>query len=438
MIEVERGMDQYIKAFEDLKKGAAATDAAWVRRLREEAMASFTAKGFPTVRDEAWRYTDLTAIQNASFVFGPEVVPAPQSLLEKLKKDHCGKLIAFVNGRYNPEASSFPEDIEVTDLRNGLASMPELEAHCGKYADFKQNPFVALNTAFLGEGVLIRIPEGQVLEAPLRLAFIAEAGSDGVIFQPRVLVLAGKGSRATLVEHYCAANPKSYFTNIVSEIVLEEGATIRHYKIQDENRKAFHIASTWVSQGKGSQFSSWALSMGSRLMRNDCRVGLVNEDAACTLSGLYLGDGDQHLDQQTFVDHQKPAGKSRQYFKGLMGRKSRGVFGGKVVVRQGAIQTDATQTNKNLLLSDEARVDTQPQLEIDTDDVKCSHGAAVGQLQGDAVFYLQSRGIGERDAARILARGFVQEVVDAADADALKQEFEAFVNQKLEEQFLEA
>ena len=173
-------------------------------------------------------------------------------------------------------------------------------------------------------------------------------------------------------------------------------------------------------------------------MRNDCYVGLTKEETSCALNGLYLGDGEQHLDQHTFIDHRKPAGKSRQFFKGLMAGKSRGVFGGKVLVRQGAVQTDATQVNKNLLLSDEARVDTQPQLEIDTDDVKCSHGAAVGPLQEDAVFYLRSRGIGERDAGRILARGFVQEVIDAAEQDFFKRELEERVSQKLEAQFCQS
>lgn len=428
-------MNQYIKAFEDLKRGAASADVPWVRRLRGEAMASFIEKGFPTTRDEAWRYTDPTAIRDAAFIFETGAATLSQGQIEKLNRERVGNRIMFLNGRYVREVSSLPENVEVVDLRKALATNPEIEMHCGAHADFKQNAFVALNTAFLGEGVLIRIPEGTVLEVPLRLVFVADPASEDSIFQPRVLILAGKRSGGTLVEHYCAANLKGYFTNIVSEIVLGEGASFRHCKIQNENANAFHIASTWVSQEKGSQFSSWALSTGSRLMRNDCHVGLAKEEASCVLSGLYLGDGDQHLDQHTFIDHRSPAGKSRQFFKGLMAGKSRGVFGGKVLVRQGAVQTDAMQTNKNLLLSDEARVDTQPQLEIDTDDVKCSHGAAVGQLQEDALFYLRARGIGERDAGRMLARGFAQEVIDTAGEGLFKKELEELVSRKLEAQF---
>jgi len=428
-------MEQYSKAFEALKRGKAATDASWVRRLREEAMISFVEKGFPTTRDEAWRYTDLTAIREAAFAFEAGNTFLPSDRIEELQKEHGGNLIVFLNGRYVAEASLLSDPVEVVDLRKALEAMPELESHCGSVADFKQNAFVALNTAFLGEGVLIRISEGQILKAPLRLEFIADPVNAGAIFQPRVLILAGKRSEGTLVEYYGAANNKSYFMNAVTEAVLGEGASIHHCKIQNEGKTAFHIGMTGVSQEKGSHFSSWALSTGSQLMRNDCRVELAKEEAVCVLNGLYLGDGDQHLDQQTFVDHRKPAGKSRQFFKGLMAGNSRGVFSGKVLVRQGAAQTDATQTNKNLLLSDGAKVDTQPQLEIDADDVKCSHGAAVGQLREDAIFYLRSRGIDERDAGRMLARGFVQEVIDAASQDLFRKELEELVNRKLEAQF---
>ena len=430
-------MEQYLKAFDALKQKRWVADVPWVRRLREEAMASFVEKGFPTKREEAWRYTDLTTIRESSFVFEAEPALLPQSRIEELQKEHGANLIVFLNGRYVAEASLLSDNVEVVDLQKALEGMPELELHCGSHVDYKQNAFVALNTAFLGDGVLIRIPEGQILKAPLRILFIADPLNEGEIFQPRVLILAGKRSEGTFVEHYGAVSNKSYFTNAVTEIILGEGVTIHHCKIQNEGKRAFHIGMTGVSQEKGSHFSSWALSSGSQLMRNDCHVELAKEEAACALNGLYLGDGDQHLDQQTFVDHRKPAGKSRQFFKGLMAGNSRGVFSGKVLVRQGAVQTDATQTNKNLLLSDGAKVDTQPQLEIDADDVKCSHGAAVGQLQEDAIFYLRARGIGERDAGRMLARGFVQEVIDAAGQDFFKKELEDLVSQKLESQFLQ-
>jgi Fe-S cluster assembly protein SufD len=242
----------------------------------------------------------------------------------------------------------------------------------------------------------------------------------------------GKKSKASIVETYGAGNGKSYFTNAVTEIVLEEASMLEHCKIQREHPEAFHIATTQVVQRRGSSFISFALSTGARLMRNDCRVALTAEGASCELNGLCLGDRDQLLDQQIFVDHQKPGGKSDQFFKGLWAGNSRGVFRGQVMVRQDAQRTDAYQTNKNLILSDTARVDTQPQLEILADDVKCSHGAAVGQLQEDALFYLRSRGIGEKEAGRMLAQGFAREVIERSSLSFMKEILSELVNEKLE------
>ncbi len=434
---MEQGTDQYRKAFEAFQREEVGAEPAWLRRVREEAMAAFLRQGFPTARDEAWRYTDVTPVREASFVFGGGRSSISGEKIREISRQYPENRILFVNGRYFPAGSSKPKEFEVFDLREAMSAVRELEDRWSGGPDAEQNAFKTLNTAFLREGVLIRVPEGTTLTVPLRLIFVADPGSEKMIFQPRVLVLAGKRSSGILMEHYHAAGGAHYFTNVVLEIDLQENAMFRHYKVQDENRQAFHIASTWVSQARGSQFSSWSLAAGSRLMRNDCRIALEDENAECSLRGLYLGGNGQHLDLHTTVDHRKPAGKSTQLFKGLLGGKSRGVFGGRVRVRQGAVRTDATQTNKNLLLSDEARVDSQPQLEIDADDVKCSHGAAVGQLREEAVFYLRSRGIGEREASRILARGFAQEVVDAVETALLKKELEGIVNQKLEAQFLE-
>jgi Fe-S cluster assembly protein SufD len=250
----------------------------------------------------------------------------------------------------------------------------------------------------------------------------------------RNLIVLENKSKAAIVENYRSVSGKHYLTNAVTEIVLEEGSALEHCKIQREHPEAFHIATTQVTQCRASSFVSFALSTGSRLMRNDSRVSLAEEGASCVLNGLYLGDKDQLLDHQTFVDHQKPDGKSDQFFKGLLAGNSRGVFRGQVLVRQDAQRTDAHQTNKNLLLSDTAKVDTQPQLEILADDVKCSHGAAIGQLQEDAVFYLRSRGIGEKEAGRILSQGFAREVIERSGLEYLKELLLELVNGKLNEQ----
>ena len=291
-----------------------------------------------------------------------------------------------------------------------------------------------MNTGFFQNGLLIRIPENFTLKEPLHVVNLAQASRNGNSSQARNLIVLEKKSKAAIVETYRAVSGERYFTNVVTEIVLEEGSALEHCKIQREHPEAFHIATTQVTQHRSSSFVSFALSTGARLMRNDCRVSLVEEGASCVLNGLYLGDKDQLLDHQTFVDHQKADGKSDQFFKGLLAGNSWGVFRGQVLVRQDAQRTDAHQTNKNLLLSDTAKVDTQPQLEILADDVKCSHGAAIGQLQEDAVFYLRSRGISEKEAGRILSQGFAREVIERSGLEYLKEPLLELVNGKLNEQ----
>lgn len=402
-----KAIEQYMEIFEklrDRRKG----EPAWLLRLREEAMTSFAKKGFPTLKDDAWRYTDLAPVRDS--VFGNEPIRSAQ-----LKKT--------------------PEGVEFLDIAEALKSFPELlEKHLGRHAEYDRDPLVALNTGLFSGGTFIRVADGAVLDEPLRIVHSAASDKKGVALQPRTLILMGKGSKAAIVETYEAEDGIIYFTNAVTEIVIEEGARLEHCKIQKESPEAFHIAATQVTQHRGSSFVSFALSTGSRLMRDDCRVALTAEGASCELNGLYLGDKEQLLDHQTFVDHQKPDGKSDQFFKGLLAGNSRGVFRGRVRVCQDAQGTDAHQTNKNLLLSDTAKVDAQPQLEILADDVKCSHGAAVGQLQEDAIFYMRSRGLDEREAGRILAQGFAREVIERSSLSFLKEALLELVNEKLTQQ----
>lgn len=405
--------NQYLKAYEKMKD-ARPGEPSWLLRLRERAMDSFVKKGFPTTRDDAWRYTDLAPIRESRF-------------------DRDGS-----PGR-EPSLSDMPNrpqaGIEVFDIAEAVIAFPELlEKHLGRYADPEKNPFTALNEALFQSGTFIRISDGVILKEPIQIVHSPASGGKAAAFHPRTLILMGKGSKAAVVETYAAKDGGSYFTNAVTEIVLEEGSQLQHCKIQRESSEVFHIATTQVAQRRGSSFVSFALSTGGRLSRSDCRIALAEEGASCEMNGLYLGDKDQVLDQQTFVDHMKPDGKSRQFFKGLMAGNSRGVFRGHVMVRQDAQRTDAQQTNKNLLLSDTAKVDAQPQLEILADDVKCSHGAAIGQLQEDALFYLRSRGIGEREAGRILAEGFAREVIERSSLGFMKEELTVLVNEKLKEQ----
>lgn len=403
-------LKQYQEAYEKLK-GGRKTEPSWLLRLREEAMASFVQKSFPTSKEDAWRYTDVTTIGEKAFIFETQRPVQP------------------------PRLDGFSEGVEVLDISEAITVFPELlEKHLGQHAGHEDDPFAALNAALFRGGTFIRIADGVILREPIRIAHSVVRDQEGSSFQPRALIVMGAGSKAAIVETYAAENGKSYFTNAVTEIVLEEGARLEHCKIQKEGPEAFHIATTQVVQRRGSSFVSFALSTGARLMRNDCRVALAAEGASCELNGLYLGDKDQVLDHQTFVDHQKPDGKSEQFFKGIMSGNSRGVFRGHVMVRQDAQRTDAHQTNKNLLLSDGAKVDTQPQLEILADDVKCGHGAAVGQLQEDALFYLRSRGIDQEEAGRILAQGFAREVIERSSLSFMKETLLELVNEKLTQQ----
>lgn len=433
---MDQGLGQYAKAFEESKQRSWNGEASWLRQRRDESMKFFLEKGFPTTKDEAWRFTDVKTMRDAAMVFDhpPALLPPEQE--EALQKTYGGSRVVFLNGRYCENLSAVPAEIEVSDLNKALRETPDIGQYCiGFGGRDRRNVFEALNTAFMGEGAFIRIPDGKVLTAPLRLLFFAVSQAETAIFQPRVIVVAGRQSQGMLLEHYKGFGSKRYFSNIVAEFFLEEGASLQHARIQEEAETAFHVAATGLSQKKGSRFSSWNVSTGASFMRNDFQVILTEEEGSCTLNGLSLSDREQLLDQHTFIDHQKPSGISRQFFKGLLAGKSHGVFSGKVCVRPGAFKTDAVQTNKNLLLSENAKVDTQPQLEIDADDVKCSHGAAVGQLQEDALFYFKSRGIGERDAGRMLARGFVQEVIETGGPNPFQKELEEAVARKLELQF---
>ena len=425
---------QYQKAFEEARTSRK-DEPAWLFRLREEAMTSFVQRGFPTTKDDAWRYTDVTAIRGTIWNFHQAVPELFLETVEALKKKSGRNFLLMVNGKFLREYSSAEEGVEVMELGEAIASRSDLvEPHLGRYSVPGSDAFSSLNVGLFKQGLFIRIPENLTVKEPIHMVFFSHASKGGGTSQVRNLILAGGKSRAAIVETYVAGDGKSYFTNAVTEIVLEEGAHLEHCKIQRENSEAFHIAATQVVQRRGSSFVSFALSTGARLMRNDCRVMLTAELASCELNGLYLGDKDQVLDHQTFVDHQKPDGKSDQFFKGLLAGNSRGVFRGHVMVRQDAQRTDAHQTNKNLLLSDTAKVDTQPQLEILADDVKCGHGAAVGQLQEDAIFYLRSRGIDEKEAGRMLAQGFAREVIERSSLGFMKETLLELVSEKLSQQ----
>jgi len=297
--------------------------------------------------------------------------------------------------------------------------------------DDQHDALTALNTAFVEDGAFIYLPAGAELQGPIHLLFLSTAPAKPTLSQPRNLILLGEGSRATIVETYAGIPGDVYCTNAVTEVVLGENAHLHHYKLQEESARAFHIALTQVRHGRHSRFTSHSLAIGAALARNEVRTLLASEGSECTLNGLYMATGKQHLDNRTLIDHQGPRCTSRELYKGVLDGQSRGVFSGRVLVRHDAQKTDASQTNKNLLLSKDARVHSTPALEILADDVKCRHGSTIGQLDAAALFYLRSRGIGEEDARALLTWAFASDVAARLTVPEVRAEVERALGLRL-------
>jgi Fe-S cluster assembly protein SufD len=347
-----------------------------------------------------------------------------------------GPKLVFVDGRLAPELSALrgrDEGVTVKLLSQAVLEDTEaLEAVLGQRARSEAHPFIALNAALLEEGVFVKVWPGAVAPSPVQLVFLASGESAApVLSSPRIVVVAGANSEAALVEVYAGVDGGASFTNAVTEVVLGENAAFRHYKLQAEPTEAFHLASLHAEQGRDSRLASHAFALGGALARNEVRSVFAGEGGECVLNGLYVGGGTQHLDNRTDLDHAVPRCTSRELYKGVLDGKARGTFHGRVLVRQDAQHTDASQTNRNLLLSEGALVDTRPQLEILADDVKCAHGAAVGRLDEQALFYLRARGISRTEAERLLTYAFASEVVGAVALEPLRSRVEQLLAGRL-------
>lgn len=418
-------VSRYLDAYTKFMRGA--QGPAWMAPMREQALEIVSEHGLPTTKEEDWKYTNVSAL--AKIVLNlPARKPGVISVTRLAERTYVGEgaRIVFVNGLYAPELSSLEAGgIIVSSLAAAQRTHGELiEKHLGKYAASGANMFTALNTAFLRDGALVVIPKGVHVEHPIQLLFVMQSSDGGTFASPRTLIIAEAGSKATLVETHIALTPDSYFSNSVTEIVCEENAELTHYNIQEESVNAFHIAATTVKQSAGSTYRSCSVMTGGRLTRNTIDIALGGEHCTCELDGLYIAGGNQHVDNHTTIDHLKPHGSSRQLYKGILKNHARAVFNGRVYVRQDAQKTDAQQKNNNLMLSDDARVDTKPQLEIFADDVKCTHGATVGQLDDDALFYLKTRGIGALRGKEILTYGFAHEVLERITLEPLRARLE--------------
>ncbi len=420
----DRVVAGYVREFAVFAPGRRAAEPAWVQEDRRRAIEAFERLRLPTTRHEEWRFTPIAPIAAAVFPPAP-AVPAPaRELLADLSAGPASVELVFVNGVFAPTLSrleGLPEGVRVESLaavlaRDGNAVRPAL----GRLACADRHAFTALNAAFFVDGAAVSIPDGVVVDAPLHLVFLSEAAARPFVSHPRVLIVAGAHSQARIVETYAGRGEQAYWTNAVSELVLGDAAVVEHYRVQRESARAFHLGSMHVRCGRGSAFSSHAISLGGALVRNEVTAVLDDEGATCTLGGLYAADGDALVDNHTTIDHAKPHCTSHELYKGVLGGRARGVFNGKIVVRPDAQKTDAKQTNKALLLSDHAMINSKPQLEIFANDVKCTHGAAVGQLDDDAVFYLRARGLDGSQARRMLIQAFVREVLDGMRLEPLR------------------
>ena len=408
-------------------------------RMREDAWGRFVSRGFPTTRDEEWRFTGVGPIAERAFALAPPL-SGGDGFYDHRVPDVAAELV-FINGRYVPALSrieALPEAVRIGSLASSMTTTPDVVTrHLSRIAPRESQPFVALNTAFLHDGAFIELPAGAIVERPIHLLFLTtpqvrlKPDTASVMTHPRVLVILGANSQASIVETYAGPAGTGYFTNAVSEIVVGDNAVLSHVKLQYEGVDAFHIGGTHVHVQRRGSYVSNAVNLGGGLVRNDIAVVLGGEGVDCTLNGLYCADADRLVDNHTTIDHANPHCDSREIYKGILAGRARGVFNGKIIVRPDAQKTDAKQTNRALLLSEDARINTTPQLEIFANDVKCTHGAAVGQLDEEALFYLRSRGLSDVDARHLLIRGFAADVVNRMPIDAVRSSVERRLYQQL-------
>ncbi|OQA55843.1 MAG: FeS cluster assembly protein SufD [Candidatus Omnitrophica bacterium ADurb.Bin277] len=403
-------------------------EADWLRVMRDDAMRSFLDQGFPTVQDEAWRYTDLRALSGTRFVTDPAASRTAFENEKSLRPELDVDTLFFVNGWFRPQISDQPAGVRVTSLPEAGHS-PEFLETMRHFHHFPMDSLQELNVALGMGGVFIEVPDHTKLKRPLYI--IHWSDSHGGLCQPKTVLRMGRGARATIIEDFRGAEGKMYFTNSMTETFLDRGAALEHCKLQSEDRAAFHAAVFRAIQTEESALSSISLAFGSRLARHTGDVLFSGPGAKCSLTALSVGEGDQVLDHVTGVDHASPACGSEQLFKNILGGSSRGIYTGRVLVRRDAQKSDAHQTNRNLLLSGMAKADSRPQLEILADDVKCSHGAVIGQLDEDSVFYLRSRGIDEKVARGILATAFAAEILEGIKHDGLKEKVLHRMREKL-------
>lgn len=432
-MNVAAGLDLYV-AHRDARRSALAVEPSWLTRARDTAFDTFVAEGFPTTRDEEWRFTNISAIVDTAF---EPTSAAPTPAADTLARangltDLDAHRLVFVGGRFAPHLSSvgvLPAGVTVSALGSAVGHAA-VESHFGHAVKMPQRAFSALNTALFADGALIHVAPGVTLDKPVHVLFVASADRP-TASHPRVLVVADSHSRATVIESYVGAPGTVYFTNACTELIVKHGAHLEHYRLQMESDAAYHVAAQHAYLLRDAVCVSHNIVLGAAIARNDINATLDAQGINCTLNGLYVADGSRLVDNHTAIDHAKPHCESHELYKGVLAGHGRGVFNGKIFVRQDAQKTDAKQTNKVLLLSEDATINTKPQLEIFADDVKCTHGATVGQLDAQQLFYLQARGIGREAARAMLIQAFALDIIERIEIPQVRAAMEAALLRRL-------
>ncbi len=425
-IILSQNNDGYLEGFSQFNKKATGNNLGWIKALREKAISEFSELGFPTPQHEDWRFTNVGAIARTPFQLSPngQSKVSAADIEPFLFKDSSLCTLVFVNCRYDEALSSLadlPDGVIILSLKEAMDQQPELlERHLSKYADIKDEAFTALNTAFMEDGGFIYLPKGTVLETPIHLLYVSTPQDSPSITNPRNLIVSEDNCQADIIEHYISLDDSTYFSNVVTELVVGENSTLGHYMLECESKKAFNISTLRVQQARNSNIRSHAVLMGGALVRNNIHPVLAGEGCDSLINGLYMSTDRQHMDNYMKVEHASPHCNSRQLYNGVLDGRSKGVFHGRIIVHKDAQKTDAKQTNRNLLLSDHAQIDTKPQLEIYADDVKCTHGATIGQMDEKAIFYLRSRGISKEASRNIILNAFTNQTLDSMNVEAVK------------------
>jgi len=425
-------LQTYLETFSDFERVAVGHDQPWLRNLRAEAFARFCQVGLPTTRDEDWRFTNISAIAQTQFRLAAKTTVAKDSLAG-LRFTEAACQLVFVNGHFAPELSSL-DKVQKGVTVNGLAKeiaakSAHVENHLGRYLNIQRDAFCALNTAFAEDGAFVHVRRGAAVEHPIYLLFVSTPTDAPSMNHPRNLFVVEEESQVAIVEDYVSlGDTAGSLCNTATELVAKDGAIVSHYTIEREDKQSFNISTLRIEQGRNANVASHSVLLGGGIVRNNVHPVLAGEGTECLINGLFVGNGKQHLDNYMLVEHAKPHCSSRQFYNGILDDSAHGVFHGRIIVHKDAQKTDAKQTNRNLLLSDNAQIDTKPQLEIYADDVKCTHGATIGQIEENALFYLRSRGIDETSARKLLLMAFAGECLDRMREDSVRSSIEKLLN----------